>query len=87
MGGADREQLAPCRFKIEQMFGDSATFDFSPHHDSVELVFVDAAHDYHNALETFRRRHPELEVFHIEGTSLAYCRVHGEGAKLGAGDT
>ncbi len=31
---------------IKQLFGDTATFDFSPYYSSSELVFVDAAHTY-----------------------------------------
>ncbi len=32
--------------KIHQVFGDSATYDFSPFFGTVDLVFVDAAHSY-----------------------------------------
>jgi predicted O-methyltransferase YrrM len=32
--------------KIRPLFGDSATFDFSPYHGSVDLMFVDGAHSY-----------------------------------------
>jgi len=32
--------------KIEQLYGDSATFDFAPFDDSVDIVFVDGAHHY-----------------------------------------
>jgi predicted O-methyltransferase YrrM len=32
--------------KIERLYGDSATFDFSPWHDAVDLFFVDGAHSY-----------------------------------------
>ena len=32
--------------KIERLFGDSATFDFSPWHGCVDLFFVDGAHSY-----------------------------------------
>lgn len=30
--------------KIEQVYGDSATFDFTPHRESIELVFIDGSH-------------------------------------------
>jgi len=30
--------------RIRQLFGDSATFDFSPYHGSVDMVFVDGSH-------------------------------------------
>jgi predicted O-methyltransferase YrrM len=29
---------------IEQLWGDSATFDFSPYYNSMDLVFIDGAH-------------------------------------------
>lgn len=32
--------------KIQQHFGDSATFDFSPYHGTCGLVFVDGSHAY-----------------------------------------
>jgi predicted O-methyltransferase YrrM len=32
--------------RIECLFGDSATFDYSPYHGSVDLFFIDGAHSY-----------------------------------------
>jgi predicted O-methyltransferase YrrM len=32
--------------KIVQLYGDSRTFDFSPYFQSMDLVYVDGAHDY-----------------------------------------
>jgi hypothetical protein len=32
--------------KVERLFGDSATFDYSPWHGRVDLFFVDGAHSY-----------------------------------------
>jgi predicted O-methyltransferase YrrM len=32
--------------KIEQLFGDSRSFDFRPFYGQVDLVFVDGGHDY-----------------------------------------
>jgi SAM-dependent methyltransferase len=32
--------------RIKQLFGNSLEFDFSPYERSIDLVFVDAAHDY-----------------------------------------
>lgn len=36
----------PEAVKIEQLWGDSATFDFSRFERSVDLVFIDACHEY-----------------------------------------
>ena len=36
--------------KINQLFGDSALFDFSPFYNSCSLVFVDGSHAYEYAL-------------------------------------
>jgi len=32
--------------RIQLLFGDSAVFDFSPHHGKVDLFFIDGAHSY-----------------------------------------
>ena len=32
--------------RIHRLFGDSATFDFSPFHNRVDLFFIDGAHSY-----------------------------------------
>jgi hypothetical protein len=32
--------------RIHRLFGDSATFDFSPFHNQVDLFFIDGAHSY-----------------------------------------
>lgn len=39
-------QTRPERSKIEQLFGNSLTFDFSPYYGRMDLVFVDGAHHY-----------------------------------------
>ena len=36
--------------KIDRLFGDSATFDFSPYYNSCSLVFIDGSHAYDYAL-------------------------------------
>ena len=35
-----------CAAKITQVFGDSASFDFSPYFGTMDLVFIDGAHSY-----------------------------------------
>jgi predicted O-methyltransferase YrrM len=32
--------------RIECLFGDSATFDYTPFHDDIDLFFIDGAHSY-----------------------------------------
>lgn len=32
--------------KVRLLFGDSARFDYTPYHDSVDLFFIDGAHSY-----------------------------------------
>jgi hypothetical protein len=48
-----RKKISGARFagtelasKITQLYGDSATFDFSPHEGQMGLVFVDGSHAY-----------------------------------------
>jgi len=35
-----------CKNKITQLYGDSATFDFSPYEKKMDFVFIDGAHTY-----------------------------------------
>lgn len=44
----------PWEGRIEQLLGDSASFDFSPWHGRCEWVFVDAAHSYEYVLNDSR---------------------------------
>ena len=43
-----------CQKKIVQLYGDSATFDFSPYFNSVDLVVVDGSHSYEYVLNDSR---------------------------------
>jgi len=52
-GSIIRESATGCDYrgsdvepKIEQLFGDSRTFDFSPYYGGMDLVYIDGAHDY-----------------------------------------
>lgn len=38
------------RNKIHQIRADATTFDFSPYQESIDFIFVDAAHDYSHGL-------------------------------------
>lgn len=42
------------KHKIRQLYGDSATFDYTPYIDKVDFVFVDGAHTYQYALSDSR---------------------------------
>jgi len=35
--------------RIQQLYGDSTKFDFTPYNDSMDFVWVDACHDYREA--------------------------------------
>jgi predicted O-methyltransferase YrrM len=37
---------APESARIEQLFGDSATFDFTPYYGKMDMVFIDGSHSY-----------------------------------------
>ena len=39
-------QSHDCGHRVRQLSGDSATFDFSPYHESVDLFFIDGAHSF-----------------------------------------
>ena len=41
-----RSAWRPAAARITQLFGDSATYDWSPHHGRAGLVFVDGSHAY-----------------------------------------
>jgi Methyltransferase domain len=45
-----RFQSSPYADRIHQLFGDSQTYDFTPYHGSVDLVFVDGCHHYESVL-------------------------------------
>ena len=36
--------------RIVQLYGDSGTFDFTPYHDKIDLMFVDGSHSYEYVL-------------------------------------
>lgn len=48
LGSRFLNDLTSDKKKIHQILHDSATFDFAPYYGSVELVFIDAGHDYEN---------------------------------------
>ena len=46
----ERFRGSPAAARIHQLWGDSATFDFSPWHGRAGLIFVDGNHAYENVL-------------------------------------
>jgi predicted O-methyltransferase YrrM len=44
-----------CENKIVQLYGDSATFDFSPFFNVTDFVFIDGAHSYQYVLNDSRK--------------------------------
>lgn len=44
-----------CAKRIIQLYGDSATFDFSPYHGKMDLVFIDGSHSYQYVLNDSRQ--------------------------------
>lgn len=44
----------PLADRVTQLFGDSASFDFSPYHGTIDLVFVDGSHSYDYVLNDSR---------------------------------
>lgn len=49
-----RYQGGDCADKITQLWGDSATFDFSPYFQTVDFLFIDASHSYEYVLSDSR---------------------------------
>ncbi len=48
-----RYKNSPAAHRVTQLRGDASTFDFTPYHRTIDLVFVDAAHDYpHGLIDT-----------------------------------
>jgi predicted O-methyltransferase YrrM len=45
----------PSARMIQQLYGDSATFDFTPWHGKIDLVFIDASHAYDYVLNDSQR--------------------------------
>ena len=57
----------PASSRITQVYGDSATFDFSPYHATMDLVFIDGSHAYDYVLNDTRKA---LDILAPGGTIL-----------------
>lgn len=66
----------PLRSMITQVFGDSATFDFSPYHQSMDLVFIDGSHAYDYVLNDTQKA---LDMSRPGGTILWHDYTNWEG--------
>ncbi|TDB67876.1 O-methyltransferase [Arundinibacter roseus] len=68
----------PLRSKIQQVFGDSATFDFSPYKASMDLIFIDASHAYEYVLNDTQKA---LEMIRPGGIILWHDYTNWEGVR------
>ena len=50
-----------CQQQITQLYGDSATYDFSPFFNTVDFIFIDGSHSYQYVLNDSKRA---LELLH-----------------------
>lgn len=50
----DRFIGTPYEKRIVQLYGDSATFDFSPYFDKIDAIFIDGSHSYEYVLNDSR---------------------------------
>lgn len=50
----------PWQSRIHQIYGDSATWDYTPLHNSMDMIFVDGAHSYEYVLNDTEKVFPLL---------------------------
>lgn len=68
----------PASSRITQVYGDSATFDFSPYHATVDLVFIDGSHAYDYVLnDTWKA----LDIVAPGGTILWHDYTNWDGVR------
>ncbi|HEV7349493.1 class I SAM-dependent methyltransferase [Telluribacter sp.] len=68
----------PLRSKITQVFGDSATFDFSPYRKSMDLIFIDGSHAYDYVVNDTLKA---LEMVRPGGVILWHDYTNWEGVR------
>ncbi|MFN3379406.1 class I SAM-dependent methyltransferase [Runella zeae] len=68
----------PAKKNIQQLFGDSATFDFSPYYNSIDLMFVDGSHAYEYVLSDTDRA---LKLVKKGGIILWHDYTNWEGVR------
>lgn len=80
----DRYKHSAERGRIRQLFGDSATFDFSPYFGAIDLIFIDGAHSYEYVLNDTRialkllRNGSGVILWHDYGSSEGVIRALDE---------
>ena len=73
----------PQAYKITQVFGDSATFDYSPYHNRMDLVFIDGSHAYEYVLSDTENA---LKLVRKGGTILWHDYTNWEGVRRALND-
>lgn len=68
----------PAAQQIQQLFGDSATFDFSPYYNSIDLMFIDGSHAYDYVLSDTEKA---LKVVKKGGVILWHDYTNWEGVR------
>jgi predicted O-methyltransferase YrrM len=87
-GSGSRYRGTDCQSKITQLYGDSATFDFSPFFNAMDFIFIDGSHSHDYvmndsaiSLKLLRNRRGII-VWHDydtvwEGVTEALNKLHG----------
>lgn len=73
----------PLASKITQVFGDSATYDYSPYHHQMDLVFIDGSHAYEYVLSDTENA---LRLVRKGGTILWHDYTNWEGVRRALND-
>jgi predicted O-methyltransferase YrrM len=70
----------PAQKQIQQLYGDSATFDFTPYHNAIDLMFIDGSHAYDYVLSDTERA---LKMVKKGGVILWHDYTNWEGVREG----
>ncbi len=70
----------PAQKQIQQLYGDSATFDFAPYHNAIDLMFIDGSHAYDYVLSDTERA---LKMVKKGGIILWHDYTNWEGVREG----
>ncbi|MBM3526100.1 MAG: class I SAM-dependent methyltransferase [Alphaproteobacteria bacterium] len=78
VGSGARFLSSPYASRIRQVYGDSASYDFSPFHRRFDFVFVDASHAKANVLSDARTAMSLLRTS-VDGSSRGFVLFHDYG--------